>query len=307
MTDDRQSDTGTKSLLEMWLDASSEFWQTSMRLWPDATTGGSDADDSRAGHSTRLQESYEAMFRVMQVLASVMEKPEGIEGAMRGIAAFPEVASKLIKPVWEALFHMQREWMERAGRIGKSTAAYTYEDMDQDVFKVWHEIYEREFRQFLNVPQLGLTRAYQERLSRGADRFHVFQTTMGEFFSLLYLPVEKSFKVLQDQVAHMAEGGELPERSKEYYRLWVKILEGHYMTLFKSPEYNQTLGRILDSLGDYMVARQEILQDAMQALPVPSQKEMDELYREIYLLKKRIKALEKNQEGNGATANEKSD
>jgi hypothetical protein len=254
-----------------------------------------------------MQESYEAMFRSFQVLASVMEKPEGIEGAMRGIAAFPEIATKLIKPVWEGLFHMQREWVERAGRIGKSTAAYKYEDIDRDVFKVWREIYEREFRQFLNVPQLGLTRAYQERLSQGADKFQIFQTTMAEFFSLLYLPVEKSFKVLQDQVAQMAEGGELPEKTKEYYRIWVKILEGHYMTLFKSPEYNQTLRRILDSLGDYMVARQEILQDAMQALPVPSQKEMDELYREIYLLKKRITALEKNQDGNGATATEKPD
>jgi polyhydroxyalkanoate synthesis regulator phasin len=28
-------------------------------------------------------------------------------------------------------------------------------------------------------------------------------------------------------------------------------------------------------------------------LPVPTQKEMDELYKEIYLLKKRIKELEK--------------
>jgi hypothetical protein len=28
-------------------------------------------------------------------------------------------------------------------------------------------------------------------------------------------------------------------------------------------------------------------------LPVPTHKEMDELYKEIYLLKKRIKALEK--------------
>jgi polyhydroxyalkanoate synthesis regulator phasin len=28
-------------------------------------------------------------------------------------------------------------------------------------------------------------------------------------------------------------------------------------------------------------------------LPIPKQKDMDDLYREIYLLKKRIKALEK--------------
>ena len=304
MTDDQQTRTGAKSLLEMWLDTTSQFWQSSMRSWPGAPEGGGNADSADTAHTSRVMESYEALFKSLQMLSSMMEKPNGIESAVRGIAAFPEIASKLVKPVWEGVFHLQQEWMERAGRIGKSTAGYKYEDLDRDVFKVWREIYEREFRQFLNVPQLGLTRAYQERLSQAADKFHVFQTTMAEFLSLLYLPVEKSFKVLQDQVALMAEGGELPEQSREYYRMWVKILEGHYMTLFKSPEYTQTLGRILDSMGDYMVARQEILQDAMQCLPVPSQKDMDELYREIYLLKKRIKKLEKNRNGNGTAPTE---
>ena len=35
------------------------------------------------------------------------------------------------------------------------------------------------------------------------------------------------------------------------------------------------------------------MEDMLSMFPVPKQKEMDELYREIYLLKKRIKALEK--------------
>ena len=98
---------------------------------------------------------------------------------------------------------------------------------------------------------------------------------------------------MQDELARMADQGKLPESSKDYYRMWIKVLEGHYMTLFKSPGYTHTLGKTLDAMSAFMVARKEILEDALQALPVPTQKEMDELYREIYLLKKRVKELEK--------------
>ncbi len=152
----------------------------------------------------------------------------------------------------------------------------------------------------MNVPQLGLTREYQERFTKAADKFNVFQGTLAEFVSLLYLPVEKSFKVVQDQLSAMADQGKVPEKSKELYRLWVKVLEGHYMTLFKSPEYNEALSRILNALGEFNVAKQHILQDAMQALPVPTLKEMDELYKEIYLLKKRLRELETKVQGDGS-------
>ena len=33
-----------------------------------------------------------------------------------------------------------------------------------------------------------------------------------------------------------------PEDPKAYYQMWIKILEGHYMTLFQSPDYVKTLG-----------------------------------------------------------------
>ena len=151
---------------------------------------------------------------------------------------------------------------------------------------------------------MGLTRCYQERFAQAADKYNVFQATLAEFVSLLYLPVEKSFKVVQDQLAIMADEGKVPEKSKELYRMWVKVLEGHYMTLFKSPEYNQALSRILDSLGEFHVAKQQILQDAMKTLPVPTVQEMDELYKDIYLLKKRVRQLEKQVQGNGSDGND---
>jgi polyhydroxyalkanoate synthesis regulator phasin len=108
----------------------------------------------------------------------------------------------------------------------------------------------------------------------------------------------KSFSVIQEKLGQLSEAGELPEDSKQYYQMWIKILEGHYMTLFQSAEYIETLAKTMDALAEFSAAKNDLLQDLLNALPVSTQKDMDDLYHEIYLLKKRIKALEKKLDRN---------
>ncbi len=300
MSEKKQERSGPESLVETWMRTTAEFWETSLQMW----SGGSDNPEyPGAPNETskpRTFESFESTLKSWKALSTLMKEPEVLESMLKGINALPELASKMTKPAIEGYLHLQREWLERAGRIGKSTAAYKFENLDQETFRAWLDVYQTEFRKFLNVPQLGLTREYQERFTNAADKFNVFQATLAEFVSVLYLPVEKSFKVVQDQLSRMADQGQVPEKSKEFYRLWVKVLEGHYMTLFKSPEYNEVLSRILNALGEFNIARQQVLQDAMQTLPVPTLKEMDELYKEIYLLKKRVRELENKVRGDGS-------
>jgi hypothetical protein len=116
---------------------------------------------------------------------------------------------------------------------------------------------------------------------------------MGEFFRLLNLPVTKSYSVMQEKLREMGDAGELPDDPKAYYQMWIKILEGHYMTLFQSPGYLKTLGDVLSALSDFSSVKNELMQDFLNTLPVSTHKDMDDLYKEIYLLKKRIKTLEK--------------
>lgn len=295
---------GPESLLEAWTEASKELWGVTMRAWPAASNSSGATGESGSGAKSRAQESWETTMKTFQALSSVLGDPGVMESVATGINRVPDVLLKVLRPAWEGFFQLQREWLERAARIGKSTAAYDFENLDQEAFKAWTEIYEKEFRQFLKVPQIGLTRAYQERLSEAADKFNIFQAAVSEFLSVLYLPMEKSNKVLQEKLAAMAEDGSLPEKSRDYYRMWIKILEGHYMTLFKSPEYNQELAKTLDAMSEFMTARQKMLEDGLRMLPIPTQKEMDELYYEIYLLKKRLKELEKmNKEGASQAGN----
>jgi polyhydroxyalkanoate synthesis regulator phasin len=97
---------------------------------------------------------------------------------------------------------------------------------------------------------------------------------------------------MNKKMAEMADEGKLPDDYREVYKLWIKVLEGHYMTLFQSAEYAETMAKTVDALNAFIDARQKVMESVLKAVPVPTQKEMDELYKELYQLKKRLRKME---------------
>ena len=184
-------------------------------------------------------------------------------------------------------------WLEKASNISKSSKPYSYDELGSKSFDQWLEAYRQDIQKLLNVPQLGLTRAYQERAAEFIDKLNIFQGKSSEFFIMLFLPIEKSLKVMQEQMEQELENDELSADFKHYYQIWLKTLEGHYMTLFTSPEYVKCMHETLGSLEDLSNARQGYLQDALKSLPVPTNQDMDELYKEVYQLKKQLRQLKK--------------
>ena len=179
--------------------------------------------------------------------------------------------------------------------MGESTKAYQFKDIDETITRIWTDIYEKEFRQFFQVPQLGLMRTYQEKTNQAADKFNLFQSTLSEFLTLLGLPFSRTAQVMQEKLNEMAESDALPDDPKAYYNMWIKVLEGHFMTLFQTAEYVDTLTRTVNALADFSAARDAALEDLLGQLPVATKTEMDEMARELYELKKRLRTLEKSQ------------
>jgi len=187
----------------------------------------------------------------------------------------------------------QAQAAEKIRSLGEHSEAYRFDNIDKDSLKAWSDFYEKEIRQYLKVPQLGLVRFYQERLNQALDKYHIMSAKLGDFMQILMLPMEKSFKVLAEKIEEQVRLRKIPEDPQEHYRLWVKILEGHYMTLFKSEEYTRALAETLSAFEDFISARNRIVSDVMQSLPIPTNKDMDDLYDEIYRLKKRVKEMER--------------
>jgi class III poly(R)-hydroxyalkanoic acid synthase PhaE subunit len=294
MTDKSRERTGPETYFADWMKMTTEFWGPMAWMWtPFHKTNGMTPDPIKYGKKPRMKESWDTVQKTWQAFSQVMSEPETMETLLKGAGMLPEIFLKIAQTGLNTFLNIQKQWLEGYGKLQESTKSYTHEDLKEDAFKTWTQLYEEEFRKFFKIPQLGLTRLYQEKMIRSMDKFNIYQAAVAEFSRLLLLPMEKSFQVLQEKLTELADEGELPEDSKKYYQMWIKILEGHYMTLFQSSEYTQALNKTLDSLSEFSVAKKEILQDFMNMLPVPTHKEMDELYKEIYLLKKRIKELEK--------------
>jgi poly[(R)-3-hydroxyalkanoate] polymerase subunit PhaE len=293
LMDNQKGNQAADTLLSAWIKSAADFWGSMLQNWTKKDAAGG---DSAGGEKSRTQESFETVFNSWQTLSSVA----GDSGAMEAFSnlgrALPEILLQMVEASWRSYFYLQQQWLEKAGRIGESTRAFNFDNLDEEVFKAWTEIYEKEFRQFFHIPQLGLTRFYQEKINATLDKHNRFQSHYAEFMHLILLPVEKSFKVFQQQLSAMAQEGKLPENSNDFYKVYIKILEGHYMSLFKSPDYVKAMGNTLGALEDFVEARNAIGQDILKAMAVPTQNELDELYKEMYQLKKRIKILEKEKQ-----------
>jgi hypothetical protein len=273
-----------------WLKDATDMWLNMAQAVPSGTDS---ALKTQTAVQNRFTRQLETNLNLLKSFSRMMSEPESASAAANSFSALPEILLKMAGSGFDVAMQIQNHLMEKAGNIGKRTEAYNFDNLDQDVFKALTEIYEKELRQYLKIPPLGLTRFYQERFNELLDKHNLFETTLAEFLSILYLPMEKSFRVLQEKLQEMAEEGHLPSDTKESYGMWLKILEGHYMNLFKSKEYTDALHRTLNKLEDFLIAKNDTLRDFLQLMPVVTHRDMDDLYKEFHLLKKRVKELEK--------------
>ena len=290
MTDeDKQSPLKEVPFLP-WLNTAAAMWFNMLKAMP------SNPDTSvmtQTAVQNRFTQQLDTNLNLLKSFSRMMGEPESASAAANSLSSLPEILLTMAKSGFDAAMQIQNHLVEKAGKIGKRTEAYKFENLDQEVFKAFSDIYEKEFRQYFKIPPLGLTRFYQERFNEMLDKYNIFETMLAEFLSVLYLPLEKSFKVFQEKLKQMAEEGNLPKEAKESYTIWIKILEGHYISLFRSKEYTDTLHRTLNTLEDFIIVRNRMLEDFLQLLPVVTQREMEDLYKEFHVLKKRVKELEK--------------
>jgi hypothetical protein len=289
MNQSEQARPDLQAMIMGWLKTANHFW-----TGPSPGSGESSPENGPAGQAERFsKDSYLSLMKTFHAMSAAMSEPPALDALFRGTTILPDIVSTFLLTGVKGYFTLQQQIIDKIGRIGNHADAYSFDNIDQETLRAWSEIYHKEIRQYFNVPQLGLNRFYQERINQALDKFNIFNTSLAEFLQLLSLPFEKSFHVLQEKIEELTRSGSLPEDTRAYYQMWVKILEGRFMTLFQSPEYNKSLGETMAALEDYLAARNRIIQDMLQSLPVPTRKEMDDLCKEMYLLKKKVRDLEK--------------
>jgi hypothetical protein len=289
MTQENSGQVASEPLLAAWIKWTMDFWDTMAQMGPGL--GGAGRSGGQVSQETTVsRDPWLAALNLWQAFFSLLTEPGTVTAVFQGIQAPSKIVLRMAQAGWGGYFYLHQQWLDGWQGGGSQFVEDGYENLDQNIFKACNEIIEQDFRRLLNLPHLGLTGLPPEGPIRATVAFNQFQAAMAEFIYLLYLPVKKSLRAMG---AEWVDDGQAkpPEDFKEYYKRWLKILEGQYMTLFQSAEYVRTLTHTLHALEDFTLAKQELQSEAMAALGLPTRREMDELYREIYLLKKSVKGL----------------
>jgi class III poly(R)-hydroxyalkanoic acid synthase PhaE subunit len=187
---------------------------------------------------------------------------------------------------------MGREMFEQMWNSGEITNR-SFEGFRHEAVKAWTAMYEAAIQPVLKVPQVGLTRVYKEKINRLTDKFNAYQAALSEFQVLLSGPMEKSFADMRMEIEAARVKGEQADNFEIYYGMWIKVLENHYMSLFRSEDYRRALTRLMDETAAFRITGNDVLMEFLEFLPIPTNKEMDELYKDLYTLKKQIKEYAK--------------
>lgn len=279
--------------LGTWMQMTFDYWQTVSQMHTEMMAPSADAKpqkhDGLKGPSGKMLRSGINWFKILQ---TALESDEGVGAIAKSTETIPSLLMTVAQQAWESFVQIQQHAAKRVAVVGRKSEPFDFSDLNENVFAAWREIYEKELQKFLKVPQLGLMRFYQERMGQYTDKTHLYQNAATEFAYTLMNPVRKSIEVMQDKVDEMVRDKKVPEDPNALYSIWVKTLEGHYMVLLQSPEYLESFQRLMSTLTEYHQAKDQIVRDLLQSLPVPTDVEMDELCKEIYLLKKRVRRLE---------------
>lgn len=207
------------------------------------------------------------------------------------MAAQMEAVNRLMQVFQKQVAFVQKNMLENAGKMGETLGSFDKIGNAKNMSLVWKDLYEKEFRRLITMPQVGLAREYQERALAALDRFSLFQGEIMELLYLMAVPMEKSFIFLQKELEKKMAQDEMPEE-KDIYNTWVKKLEALYLDMLSSPKYSEVLGRTIKAMGEFKFAKDAATEDYFKTLPMPTRSEMDELYKEVYAMKRRIRDLE---------------
>jgi class III poly(R)-hydroxyalkanoic acid synthase PhaE subunit len=167
-------------------------------------------------------------------------------------------------------------------------------EVTHDFFELWLKAYEATYGKLIETPAVGPTRERIEKVRKTVDTsVNLYAAWMQSVASFQSVFAEATRRTRQHSVEH-AEEGETPLSSRDYYELWMETFSETFKEFLSSPAFASDLGHLTSLSVDYQKCNQEMLEsNVLKPMAVPTRTEIDEINKEVYMLKKTVKDLNK--------------
>ncbi len=296
MTESSFQGSEVTKLFESWLDTANKFWRDIEKSRDDSLQWGDinlkfGGDDEVDDEKHRAYKAWETSINNFTSFLKILSAPENQEAMARSSTAFAEALAHATGESFENMLEFQGNLIQSLARASEYTKSYNIEELDHTVFESFRELYKNEWQKYLHIPKIGLPRELHQQLSDLVDKSNIFHSYLAELFYLFSLPFEKTNNVTQQRIKSMLENGEIENEPAQFYNEWIKVLEGNFMQLLKSEEYTGLLNNLIRSLADYKGVKTDVTNVLLNEFQIPTNKDMDEVYKELYIMKKKVVEL----------------
>jgi polyhydroxyalkanoate synthesis regulator phasin len=90
------------------------------------------------------------------------------------------------------------------------------------------------------------------------------------------------------------------EHLEAYKRVWIDIFENDFTQLFDSEKFGENYGKMVSAELELSKHWENVTNVILHSMKLPTRKEIDEVYKELHELRKRITKLEKKEDKSNA-------
>ncbi len=157
----------------------------------------------------------------------------------------------------------------------------------REFFDAWRKTSEGSFGRAVEIPAVGPAREKHERAMKGFSLFiNLYATWMDSVSDFNTLSMQ-AMKRMQDRTNE-------PE-SQEYrepYDIWIETYSETFNEFLRSDHFASDIGRFLSVFTDVQKYNREMIEENLLVpSSLPTKTDIDEINRELYNLKKKVKEL----------------
>jgi hypothetical protein len=224
----------------------------------------------------------------------VLDKIFGLSSP-EAMAEFYEEVTKLLLTLGTSTEGFVGPWTEAVQKSMKVMPQFV-EGHPESFIHIFHNLFhafDTTFGKVFHVPAVGKDREKVTLLLRCFDDLAVHMAKNIEYQHVIYMTGLTAIEKVIETIAEKIKKGEEIKNYDEFFDLWVDVNEKTYLELFQTEEFSGLQGELLDSTLNIRKHSFKLMELYLYDFPIALRSEMDDLYKTIYDLKKKVKSLEK--------------
>ncbi|MBI4713553.1 MAG: hypothetical protein HY762_09705 [Planctomycetes bacterium] len=185
-------------------------------------------------------------------------------------------------------------WSNISTEMGEMLKGKADPEKYKNFYATWVKGYESAVGKFLKIPSVGPSRQILDKINKSLDAFIKYCGAISDFNMVLYAPGKETIEEFAKKSAAIAQDGQFTqEKYKQFYDLLINTFEERFYQMFKTPAFGEILKTTLEASLNFRKQHFAVVEELLKSTPIITRSEIDDVYRELYDLKKRIKELEK--------------